>query len=257
MLGSRAVRRAGDWRFGRMTARSSEVTWLLRQVGLTTAAEELVPRLKQAGHPEAMPVLVEVFEAVRRTRRQGRIRRLRRASRLPPGKTFATLDTGRFAARSRSRRRCWPPGVPRDGGQRASIRSARPRVRMPTSLRAYSRHVTPPRIARRRHEQVDAHALVGNRHPQLGENDPELTARGRVEPHRRLRLGRQQRRNGPPPTRPCAGSRRSRAPGSGLGGPPWDCRGAGRSAPSATPPDPRACRRVPVGCTPSSHRPAT
>ena len=82
-----------------MTARSSEVTWLLTQLGLTTAAEELVPRLKQAGHPEAMPVLGEVFEAVSRTRRQRRITRLRRASRLPPGKTFATLDTGRFAAR--------------------------------------------------------------------------------------------------------------------------------------------------------------
>ena len=58
----------------------------------------MVPRLTQAGHPETMPVLVEVFEAEAEARRQRRITRLRRASRLPPGKTFATLDTGRFPA---------------------------------------------------------------------------------------------------------------------------------------------------------------
>ena len=43
-----------------MTAPSAQVTTLLTQFGLTTAAEELVPRLTQAGHPEAMPVLLEV-----------------------------------------------------------------------------------------------------------------------------------------------------------------------------------------------------
>ena len=81
-----------------MTVPSTQVTSLLTQFGLTTAAEELVPRLTEAGHPEAMPVLVEVFEAEAEARRQRRITRLRRASRLPPGKTFATLDTGRFPA---------------------------------------------------------------------------------------------------------------------------------------------------------------
>ena len=80
-----------------MTAPSTQVTTLLTQFGLTTAAEELVPRLTQAGHPEAMPVLLEVFEAEAEARRQRRITRLRRASLLPPGKTFATtLDTGRL-----------------------------------------------------------------------------------------------------------------------------------------------------------------
>ena len=82
-----------------MTVPSTQVTSLLTQFGLTTAAEELVPRLTEAGHPEAMPVLVEVFEAEAEARRQRRITRLRRASRLPPGKTFATLDTGRFPAK--------------------------------------------------------------------------------------------------------------------------------------------------------------
>ena len=71
---------------------------MLKQFGLTTAAEELVPRLTQAGHHDALPVLVEVLEAEAEARRQRRIARLRRASRLPPGKTFATLDTGRLPA---------------------------------------------------------------------------------------------------------------------------------------------------------------
>ncbi|MCY4122753.1 MAG: ATP-binding protein [Acidobacteria bacterium] len=75
---------------------SEQVTTLLKQFGLTTAAEELVPRLTQAGHHDALPVLVEVFEAEAEVRRQRRIARLRRASRLPPGKTFETLDPGRL-----------------------------------------------------------------------------------------------------------------------------------------------------------------
>ena len=81
-----------------MTAPSTQVTTLLTQFGLTTAAEELVPRLTQAGHPEALPVLLEVLEAEAEARRQRRVARLRRAARLPPGKTFATLDTGRLPA---------------------------------------------------------------------------------------------------------------------------------------------------------------
>ena len=81
-----------------MTAPSTQVTTLLTQFGLTTAAEELVPRLTQAGHSEAMAVLLEVFEAEAEARRQRRVARLRRAARLPPGKTFATLDTGRLPA---------------------------------------------------------------------------------------------------------------------------------------------------------------
>ena len=81
-----------------MTPASTASTTLLKQFGLPTAAEELVPRLTQAGHHDALPVLVEVLEAEAEARRQRRIARLRRASRLPPGKTFATLDTGRLPA---------------------------------------------------------------------------------------------------------------------------------------------------------------
>ena len=79
-----------------MTAPSTQVTTLLTAFGLTTAPEELVPRLTQAGHHAALPVLLEVFAAEADARRQRRVTRLRRASRLPPGKTFATLDTGRL-----------------------------------------------------------------------------------------------------------------------------------------------------------------
>ena len=79
-----------------MTVPSTQVTTLLTQFNLTTASEELVPRLTQAGHHDALPVLLEIFEAEAEARRQRRIARLRRASRLPPGKTFETLDTGRL-----------------------------------------------------------------------------------------------------------------------------------------------------------------
>jgi DNA replication protein DnaC len=53
-------------------------------------------RLVQAGHVEAVPVVLEVLEAEADARRQRRVDRLRLAARLPPGKTFATLDMGRF-----------------------------------------------------------------------------------------------------------------------------------------------------------------
>ena len=75
---------------------TERLTTLLTTFGVTTAAEEIVPRLAQAGHQAAVPVLVEVFDAEAEARHQRRIARLRRMSRLPPGKTFETLDTGRL-----------------------------------------------------------------------------------------------------------------------------------------------------------------
>ncbi len=81
-----------------MTPVTAQVTTLLKQFGLTTAGEEIVPRLTQAGHHDALKVLLEVLEAEAEARRQRRIARLRRAARLPPGKTFETLDTGRLPA---------------------------------------------------------------------------------------------------------------------------------------------------------------
>jgi DNA replication protein DnaC len=75
---------------------TERLTTLLTTFGVTTAAEEIVPRLTQTGHQGAVPVLVDVFDAEAEARRQRRIARLRRTSRLPPGKTFDTLDTGRL-----------------------------------------------------------------------------------------------------------------------------------------------------------------
>lgn len=75
---------------------TERLTTLLATFGLLTAAEEMVPRLTQAGHQGAVPVLVEVCDAEAEARRQRRIGRLRKLSRLPPGKTFETLDGGRF-----------------------------------------------------------------------------------------------------------------------------------------------------------------
>ncbi len=75
---------------------TDRLTALLTTFGLTTAAEEMVPRLTQAGHQAAVPVVAEVFDGEAEARRQRRIARLRRAARLPPGKTFETLDAGRL-----------------------------------------------------------------------------------------------------------------------------------------------------------------
>ena len=75
---------------------TDRVTTLLTTFGLTIAAQELVPRLSQTGQLEVVPVLVEVFDAEAEARLQRRIARLRHAARLPPGKTFETLDAGRL-----------------------------------------------------------------------------------------------------------------------------------------------------------------
>lgn len=75
---------------------TDQVTALLTTFGLTIAAQELVPRLSQAGQLAVVPLLVEVFDAEAEARRQRRITRLRHAARLPPGKTFDTLDAGRL-----------------------------------------------------------------------------------------------------------------------------------------------------------------
>jgi DNA replication protein DnaC len=59
---------------------------------LPTLAAELVTRFERAGMTEALPLLGEVFELEAQDRLERRIDRLRRASRLPPGKTMDTLD---------------------------------------------------------------------------------------------------------------------------------------------------------------------
>lgn len=68
---------------------------LLEEFRLTSAAEELPRRLLDAGHEEALVLIREVLEQEASGRLERRVERLRRASRLPPGKTFDTLDRQR------------------------------------------------------------------------------------------------------------------------------------------------------------------
>ena len=73
-----------------------QITTRLLGFGLTTAARELVTRFVQADQPSAFPLLLEILDLEAQERHERRITRLRRASKLPPGKTFGTLDEGRL-----------------------------------------------------------------------------------------------------------------------------------------------------------------
>ena len=83
---------------------TTRINDLLKTFKLPTVAEELVTRFHQGGQDNALPHLLEVLELEAQDRRERRTTRLRRASKLPPGKTFDTLDEKRF---SRSLARKW------------------------------------------------------------------------------------------------------------------------------------------------------
>lgn len=69
---------------------------LLAAFKLPTVNAELVHRLGSAGFGDALPTVLEVFEAEADARRERRVERLMRASQLPPGKTLDTLDLRRL-----------------------------------------------------------------------------------------------------------------------------------------------------------------
>ncbi len=73
-----------------------EVTRLLASFRLPTASQEMVQRLREAGHEQVLPVLLEVLRAEADGRKGRRVERLRKASKLPLGKTMDTLDMNRF-----------------------------------------------------------------------------------------------------------------------------------------------------------------
>lgn len=80
-----------------MTATTSErLAALCAEFRLPTLATELAPRLVAAGHDTLLPLLVEIFELEAGDRRERRVERLLRLSKLPPGKTLDTLDDGRL-----------------------------------------------------------------------------------------------------------------------------------------------------------------
>lgn len=73
-----------------------QITARLMEFGLTTAAGELVSRFVEADAVGAFPLLLDVLDLEAHERRERRITRLRRASKLPPGKTFATFQEDRL-----------------------------------------------------------------------------------------------------------------------------------------------------------------
>jgi DNA replication protein DnaC len=77
-------------------AMADRMTELLALFRLPTMANETIKRLEQGGQRDALPLLLEVLELENSDRRQRRVERLRRASRLPPGKTLDTLQQQRL-----------------------------------------------------------------------------------------------------------------------------------------------------------------
>ena len=74
---------------------------LCREFKLPTLASETVGRFSDAGHADALPTLVEVLEQEAEDRRIRRADRLRRASKLPAGKTWDTFEHERAPVRLR------------------------------------------------------------------------------------------------------------------------------------------------------------
>ena len=71
-------------------------------------------------------------------------------------------------------------------------------------------HENPPGIAKRRHEQIEPHALAADRRPRLAEIDLQLMPRRRLEAQRRPRLRPQ--RLAQPPHRPLDRAQAHRQP---------------------------------------------
>jgi len=75
---------------------AERIKQLFTQFKLPTLSSEIVGRFVQGGHQDALTVLRDVLELEAGDRRERRVDRLRRASKLPPGKTFETLQEGRL-----------------------------------------------------------------------------------------------------------------------------------------------------------------
>jgi DNA replication protein DnaC len=73
----------------------TRIATLFGEWKLPTLAAELVSRLTAAGHDEALALLAEVCELEADSRKERRVDRLRRASKLPAAKTFESLDRNR------------------------------------------------------------------------------------------------------------------------------------------------------------------
>lgn len=74
------------------TVARERISELCSEFKLPTVGAEAASRFTGAGHSDALPTLLEVLEQEAEDRRQRRIVRLRRASRLPVGKTWDTFE---------------------------------------------------------------------------------------------------------------------------------------------------------------------
>jgi DNA replication protein DnaC len=72
---------------------------LATQFRLPTVGAQVAARFAAAGHADALETLVEVFEMEAHDRKERRVERLRKASKLPPGKTFDSLVQHRLPKR--------------------------------------------------------------------------------------------------------------------------------------------------------------
>jgi DNA replication protein DnaC len=77
-------------------ALATRIRELLIRFKLKTTAAELAKRLVEAGCEEALPIVLDVLETEAAERQDRRRQRLRKASQLPPGKTFDSFDHDRL-----------------------------------------------------------------------------------------------------------------------------------------------------------------
>ena len=89
---------------------------LCRQFKLPTLAAEIVGRFSEAGHADALATLMEVMEQEAEDRRVRRVDRLRRASKLPAGKTWDTFEHDRTSVQLRQQLNRLGEGAFVDGG---------------------------------------------------------------------------------------------------------------------------------------------
>jgi DNA replication protein DnaC len=81
------------------TATQERIQSLCSEFRLPTVGAEVVRRFQAAEHASALETLLAVFELEASDRRQRRVERLRRAAKLPAGKTWEELDRGRLPAK--------------------------------------------------------------------------------------------------------------------------------------------------------------
>ncbi len=78
------------------TAQQERIQALCSEFRLPTIGAEVVQRFHADQHGSALKTLLAVFELEASDRHQRRVDRLRRASKLPPGKLWENLDRSRF-----------------------------------------------------------------------------------------------------------------------------------------------------------------